>query len=30
MLVFEHLDVGDGGMHAGQSADRDGRISVAA
>lgn len=30
LLVFEHLDVGDGGMYAGQSADRDGRISVAA
>ena len=28
LLVFEHLDVGGGGMYAGQSADRDGRISV--
>ena len=28
MLVFEHLDVGDGGMYAGQSADRDGKYRL--
>ena len=28
MLVFEHLDVGDGGMYAGQSAERDGTYQL--
>ena len=28
LLVFEHLDVGDGGMYAGQSADRDGKYQL--